>query len=69
VMTTLMGSALLAIAHAHGRISAEEAWAAAHLDEDFQISQWGEDAEAAHRRAHRRRDFDAAARVLETLRG
>jgi chaperone required for assembly of F1-ATPase len=52
-----------------GRLTPEQAWQAAHVDEDFQISQWGEDAEAAHRRAHRRRDFDAAARVLETLRG
>jgi chaperone required for assembly of F1-ATPase len=51
-----------------GRLTPEQAWQAAHVDEDFQISQWGEDAEAAHRRAHRRRDFDAAARVFETLR-
>ena len=29
VMTTLMGSALLALAHLHGRLSAEAAWAAA----------------------------------------
>jgi chaperone required for assembly of F1-ATPase len=64
VMTTLMGSALLAIAHAHGRISAEEAWAAAHLDEDFQISQWGEDSEATARRQRRRAEMAAAARML-----
>ena len=53
VMTTLMGSALLALAHARGRLTAEEAWAAAHVDEDWQISQWGEDAEAQARRERR----------------
>ena len=45
-MTTLTGSALLALAHARGQLTADEAWAAAHVDEDWQISQWGEDAEA-----------------------
>src|SRR5262245_42780602 len=64
VMTSLTGSALLALAVLRGRLTAEEAWHATHIDEDFQISQWGEDAEAAHRRANRRRDFDAAARLL-----
>ena len=65
VMTGLTGSALLALAVALQHLTPEEAWAAAHVDEDWQIGQWGEDAEAAMRRAHRRRDFDAAARVLE----
>ena len=68
VMTTLTGSALLALAHAKGRLSAEEAWAAAHIDEDWQISQWGEDAEAAGRRAARWAEMQAASRFLELLR-
>ena len=67
VMTTLTGSALLALAVVKGKLTPEEAWQAAHVDEDFQISQWGEDAEAAKRRAQRRRDFDAAARLLQML--
>jgi chaperone required for assembly of F1-ATPase len=67
VMTALTGSALLALAVAKGKLTPEEAWQAAHVDEDFQISQWGEDAEAAKRRAQRRRDFDAAARLLQML--
>jgi len=67
VMTTLMGSALLALAHARGRLAAEEAWAAAHVDEDWQISQWGEDAEAKARRAHRWTDMQAASRLLALL--
>jgi chaperone required for assembly of F1-ATPase len=40
-----------------------EAWSAAHVDEDFQIRNWGEDDEAAIRRAKRWLDMDAAARV------
>jgi chaperone required for assembly of F1-ATPase len=67
VMTTLMGSALLAIAHANGRISAEAAWAAAHVDEDFQISQWGEDSEAKARRERRWAEMVAASRLLALL--
>jgi chaperone required for assembly of F1-ATPase len=67
VMTSLTGSALLALAVARGKLTPEEAWKAAHVDEDFQISQWGEDAEAAKRRAHRRRDFDAATRLIGLL--
>jgi chaperone required for assembly of F1-ATPase len=68
VMTTLMGSALLALAHAHGRLSAEAAWAAAHVDEDWQISQWGEDAEAKARRDRRWVEMQAASRLLALLR-
>jgi len=60
-MTTLMGSVLLALAVSQGRLTAAEAWTAAHVDEDFQISQWGEDAEARARREHRWRDMQAAA--------
>ena len=40
-ITTLTGSALLALAVAHGRLSAEQAWAAAHVDEDWNMEQWG----------------------------
>jgi chaperone required for assembly of F1-ATPase len=68
VMTQLTGSALLPLAVALGKLTPEQAWAAAHVDEDWQISQWGEDAEAAARRAHRKRDFDAAAKMLELAR-
>ena len=67
VMTALTGSALLALAVAHKRLTPEEAWEVAHVDEDWQISQWGEDAEAAARRAKRRQEFDAASRMLDLL--
>ncbi len=67
VMTTLTGSALLALAVAQGRISAETAWAAAHVDEHFQESQWGQDAEALARRQGRWRDMQAAAILVQSL--
>ena len=52
-MTTLSGSALLALAVARGRVAPEEAWRAAHVDEDFQAERWGADAEATARREAR----------------
>jgi chaperone required for assembly of F1-ATPase len=60
VMTTLTGSVLIALAHARGEIDADRAWTAAHVDELYQESVWGEDAEAAARRAARRAEFQAA---------
>lgn len=66
-MTTLTGSALLAIARLKQAITVEEAWRAAHVDEDWQISQWGEDAEAMARREQRWRDMQAASRLLDLI--
>jgi chaperone required for assembly of F1-ATPase len=67
VITTLTGSAILALAVAEGRLEPESAWNAAHLDEDFQIERWGSDEEAQLRRASRWRDMEAAARILAWL--
>lgn len=64
VMTTLAGSAVIGLAHGRGRLSLEEAWKAAHVDEDWQIEQWGEDAEAAARRVRRLAEFEAASRAF-----
>ena len=61
VMTTLMGSAVLALAVLAGRLTPEAAWEAAHIDEDWQIAEWGEDAEAMARRRHRWQEMQAAA--------
>ena len=63
-MTTLTGSVLLALAVARGRLTPAEAWSLAHIDEDFQIEQWGVDTEAAGRRAKRWIEMQAACRVL-----
>jgi chaperone required for assembly of F1-ATPase len=67
VMTTMTGSILLALAVLRGRLSAGEAWRIAHVDEDFQISRWGEDDEAMARRAARWREMLAAGRLAEAL--
>jgi chaperone required for assembly of F1-ATPase len=63
-ITSLTGSALLALALANGAIDADAAWDAAHVDEDWQMAQWGRDELALQRRAFRRADFDAAVTVL-----
>jgi chaperone required for assembly of F1-ATPase len=63
-LTTLTGSGLLALALAEGALDPETAWAAAHVDEDWQMSQWGRDEAALERRAYRRAEFDAATMVL-----
>ncbi len=67
-ITTLTGSALLAIAFAEKQLSADEAWALAHLDEDWQIEHWGTDDEAFQRRENRWREMQAATATLNALR-
>ncbi|MBL0372733.1 ATPase [Rhizobium sp. KVB221] len=59
-VTTLTGSALIALAFAEGRLTAEEAWKAAHADEDWNIRLWGTDAEAEARRRARWTEMKAA---------
>jgi chaperone required for assembly of F1-ATPase len=67
-ITTLTGSALLAIAFAEKQLTADEAWALAHLDEDWQIEHWGTDDEAFQRRENRWREMQAATATLDALR-
>jgi chaperone required for assembly of F1-ATPase len=67
VITALTGSALLALALFHGVIEADQAWAAAHVDEDWNAEKWGVDAEMAARRAAKLVDFNAVAPVLKAL--
>lgn len=67
-ITTLTGSAMLALALAHGRLTAETAWTAAHVDEDWNMAKWGRDEQALARRAYRFSEMQAAALVL-ALRG
>jgi chaperone required for assembly of F1-ATPase len=66
-ITTLTGSALIALALLHGRLGVDEAWDAAHADEDWNMEQWGRDAVALARRAARRAEMQAAATVLAAL--
>jgi chaperone required for assembly of F1-ATPase len=64
IVTTITGSALLALALHRRARDREQVWAAAHVDEDWNAEKWGSDGEVELRRAARRRDFDAAAAVL-----
>ena len=67
VVTTLTGSALLALALAHGARDPDQVWDAAHVDEDWNRDQWGVDEEVAARRAAREVDFRAAVRILRAM--
>lgn len=67
VMTTLTGSVLIALARIDGVLSLEAAWAAAHVDEDYQMRLWGADAEALARRAQRFDEMAAADQLWQAL--
>ncbi len=69
VMTTLTGSALIALAVLRGELSVDDAWRAAHVDEDWNMEQWGRDELAVERRTFRHAEFEAAARLLRDLAG
>jgi chaperone required for assembly of F1-ATPase len=67
-MTTLTGSAVIGLAVMRGRLPLDAAWAAAHVDEDWNMMQWGGDELALQRRAFRFTEMQAAGRVLAALR-
>ena len=67
VVTTLTGSALLALALFHRVRDPDQVWAAAHVDEDWNADTWGVDEEVAARRAARLIDFRAAVAILQAL--
>lgn len=66
-VTTLTGSAILALAFAQGRLDAETVWKLAHIDEDWQIEHWGTDEEAFGRRELRLHELYVAAGVFSIL--
>lgn len=66
-ITTLTGSALITLAFAEGRLSSEQAWQTAHVDEDWNVMQWGTDAEAEARRQSRWVEMKAAAELFDSL--
>ncbi|TXN13796.1 ATPase, partial [Methylobacterium sp. WL122] len=67
-LTTLSGSLLIALAVLAGRLTAEEGWEAAHVDETYQTAVWGADEDAATRLAGRKVEFLAAAEVAALAR-
>lgn len=66
--TTNTGSVVLGLALLDGRVDADSAHRSALLDELHQAERWGEDAEAASRRAGLLADLQATARFLALLR-
>ncbi|HLG86932.1 MAG TPA: ATP12 family protein [Alphaproteobacteria bacterium] len=61
------GSLVVGLALTEGRIDAAQAFAASELDESWSIDHWGEDAEAARRRAVVASDLKAARRFRDLL--
>jgi len=66
--TAACGSLVVALALVEGRLDAEQAFAAAQLDETFEIELWGEDAEQTVRRAALKDDIALARRFIDLLR-
>ena len=63
-MTTLSGSAILALMVQDGAMSAQAAWEAASIEEAWQAEHWGRDEEAEARQQSRRSEFLAAAQFF-----
>jgi chaperone required for assembly of F1-ATPase len=60
----ILGSAVLGLALAHGRLTPPEAFALSRLDESFQAEKWGADAEAQARADRLLADLEAAGRFI-----
>lgn len=56
-LVAISGSLVLALAVIGGRVTAEAAWSLSRIDEDWQISLWGEDEEAAEVAGRKRAAF------------
>lgn len=69
VLTTISGSALIALCVADGVLGAEAGYAAGEVDSDYEVSVWGGDEEAAERRRLRLIDFTAATGLFHALEG
>ncbi|MCI9865485.1 ATPase [Rhizobium skierniewicense] len=67
-MTSLTGSAILAVALAEEVRDLDDIWTLAHLDEIWTAEQWGEDEDAQIRTAKRLVDMRAAVDVLRAAR-
>ena len=66
-LTHISGSLIVALAVAEGHLAAADAFAAAQLDELYQVERWGEDPIATKRHEGIRHDIEAGARFLALL--
>lgn len=67
-LVSISGSLVIGLALMNGQLTTQDAWAAAELDDQYQISKWGDDPLALDARSGRWRDFAAAAKLLELTR-
>lgn len=65
--TSLTGSIVLGLAMQRGVLDPSEAFAAAALDELYEMERWGEEADLMQRHARLRRDLEAASAFLAAL--
>lgn len=68
-LANLAASLVIGLAALDDGADPDALWNAANLEEDWQTELWGNDAEAAARRAHRSHTFAAAARFAALARG
>lgn len=66
-LTHISGSLVVALAVAEGHLAAADAFAAAQLDELYQVERWGSDPIATKRHEGIRHDIEAGARFLALL--
>lgn len=66
-LTHTSGSVVIALAVAEDRLTAEGAFAAAQVEELYQIQRWGDDPHAKKQREGVQKDIEACARFLELL--
>jgi chaperone required for assembly of F1-ATPase len=63
-MVSAGGSYIIALAVAAGRLTPEEAWETAMLDETYQAEQWGVDTEAEKAQIRKKEDFMVGFKLL-----
>lgn len=66
-LVAISGSLVLGLAVTEGRIGPDAAWGLSRIDEDWQISLWGEDEEAAAHAAAKRAALQEAARFWQLV--
>jgi len=66
-LTHVAGSLVIALALSDGRLTAEQAFSAAQLDELYQVARWGDDPTATELREGVRGDIDAGSRFVGLL--
>ncbi|NNM76960.1 ATPase [Sphingomonas sp. ID1715] len=66
-IVTIGGSLIVGLALVERAFESDQLWSAVNLDELWQEELWGEDALAIEGRAARRRDWEAAVRLLDLL--